>query len=73
MIKGGNKLKNNIKLYREKMGISQEKLARLVDISLSQLRNIEKDRTEKPSIEVAIKIKRALNVNDIEELFIIED
>lgn len=66
-------MRNNIKQYRKKMNYSQEKLANLIGISLTQLRNIETGRTETPNIETAIKIKRALNVVDIEELFIIED
>lgn len=66
-------MKNNIKLYRELNGITQEDLARKIDISLTQLRNIEKNRTKNPSIEIAIKLKRALHVENIEELFIIDD
>lgn len=66
-------MKNKIKEYRKKNNYSQQKLATIIDISLSQLRNIETGRTETPNIETAIKIKRALNVQDIEELFNIDE
>lgn len=64
---------NKIEEIRKEKKITQEELARKINISLSQLRNIEKGRTANPSIEVCIKIKRALDIKDIEELFIIEE
>lgn len=65
-------MKVYIDVYRKKNNLSQEKLARIVDISLSQMRNIEKGRAQ-CTIENAIKIKRALKVDDIEKLFSIDE
>lgn len=63
---------NKVKEYRQKMGFSQQKLANIVGISITTLRNIENERNENTTIEIAIKLKRAFNIQDIEELFTIE-
>lgn len=63
-------MQNKIKEYRKKLNITQLQLAFIVDCAESEIRNIEKNRTI-PNIEIAIKIKKALNVKDIEDLFII--
>lgn len=65
-------MKVYIDIYRKQLNITQEKLSRMIDISLTQMRNIEKGRAQ-CSIETAIKIKRALGVNNIEELFNIDE
>ncbi len=59
---------NNLKKIRTKKEITQQELATYADISLSQLRNIENNRSI-PTIVIALKIKKALNVKNIEELF----
>lgn len=61
-------MKNNMKKVRIEKGMTQEDLSRITDTSLTQIRNIENGRSI-PSVLTAIKIKKALNVNNIEELF----
>lgn len=57
----------NIKRLRRRRKLSQEKLARLTDISLNTLTKIESGFTKKPSIETVIKLAKALNIS-IDEL-----
>lgn len=59
---GGDSL--NIKEKREQLGISQKELAEKADISQSFLCDIEQGRS-KPSIDTALKIAEALNIDDI--------
>ena len=59
---GGDNL--NIKEKREQLGISQKELAEKVGISQSFLCDIEQGRS-KPSIDTALKIAEALNIDDI--------
>lgn len=58
--------KNNIakivKQLREKTGLSQEKLARLSDVSNNTIINIEAGKQNNPTIETLKKIARALEV-----------
>ena len=54
----------NIKERREQLGISQKELAEKADISQSFLCDIEQGRS-KPSIDTALKIAKALDVDDI--------
>ena len=54
----------NIKERREQLGISQKELAEKVGISKSFLCDIEQGRS-KPSIDTALKIAEALNIDDI--------
>jgi len=58
--------KNNIakivKRLREKTGLSQEKLARLADVSNNTLINIEAGKQNNPTIETLKKIAKALEV-----------
>lgn len=60
-------MNNKIKIIREKLNITQEKLAQICEISYSTIRNIENDRTN-PSLEIAYKIANALKEN-IEKVF----
>ena len=62
-----NKLAKTVKRLREKMGISQEKLARLADVSNNTIINIEAGKQNNPTIETLRKIAKALNV-PIEDL-----
>lgn len=63
--------KNNIakivKRLREKTGLSQEKLARLADVSNNTIINIEAGKQDNPTIETLKKIAKALNM-PIEDL-----
>lgn len=52
----------NILMRRKKLGIAREKIAKQCGISLSQLYRIEND-IHSPSINVFIKIAKALNVS----------
>jgi transcriptional regulator with XRE-family HTH domain len=62
-----NNIAKTIKRLREKMGISQEKLARLADVSNNTIINIEAGKQGNPTIETLKKIAKALNV-EIQEL-----
>ena len=57
---------DNIRQYRAKQRISQEKLSAMTDISQQHISNIENELVN-PSIEVLLKISTALNVtlNDL--------
>lgn len=58
---------NKIKSLREKLGLSQEKLARLADVSNNTIINIEAGKQQNPTVETIKKIAKALNVS-VEEL-----
>ena len=53
----------NIRALRQKRKLSQEKLARLTDISLNTLTKIESGFTKRPSIQTIHKIAKALVVS----------
>lgn len=54
----------NIKERREKMGITQKELAEKAGISTTFMCDIEQGRNN-PSIDVAIRLAKALKVKDI--------
>ena len=56
-----NNIAKTVKRLREKAGLSQEKLARLADVSNNTLINIEAGKQDNPTIETLKKIARALN------------
>ena len=62
-----NNIAKTVKRLREKAGLSQEKLARLADVSNNTLINIEAGKQDNPTIENLKKIATALNV-PIEDL-----
>jgi len=53
----------NIRALRQKRKLSQEKLARLTNISLNTLTKIESGFTKRPSIQTIHKIAKALGVS----------
>lgn len=53
----------NIRKIRQQKKLSQERLARLTDISLNTLTKIESGFTKKPSIQTIHKIAKALGVS----------
>jgi len=53
---------DNIRRIRKKKGLSQEKLARLADISLNTLTKIESGYAKKPIIQTVVKLAKALDV-----------
>lgn len=56
-------IRKNIKKLRQQRKLSQEKLARLTDISLNTLTKIESGFTKRPSIQTIKKIADALKVS----------
>ncbi|MBC8179865.1 helix-turn-helix transcriptional regulator [candidate division KSB1 bacterium] len=52
-----------MKKYRAKLGISQDKLSKLADITFHTITKIESGATPNPGIETVIKIANALNVS----------
>jgi transcriptional regulator with XRE-family HTH domain len=56
-------LGKNIKELRQKRKLSQEKLARLTNISLNTLTKIESGFTKRPSIQTIHKIAKALGIS----------
>lgn len=52
-----------IKKYRKKLGITQEKLAELLDISPRQMQRIENGSSE-TSLKTLKKIIKVLNISD---------
>jgi len=57
----------NIKKYREKKGISQDKLSKLAGVTLHTITKIESGATSDPRIETVKKIADALGVS-VDEL-----
>lgn len=55
-----------LKEYREKKGITQEQLAREINVSTRTIQNIE--RTNKTYVNIAIKISKVLGYT-VEEIF----
>lgn len=55
-------LGKTVKKLREKMGLSQEKLARLADVSNNTVINIEAGKQDNPTIETLKKVANALQV-----------
>lgn len=53
----------NIKKYRNKLGISQDKLSKIAGVTLHTLTKIEIGATPDPRIETLKKIARGLNVS----------
>jgi transcriptional regulator with XRE-family HTH domain len=58
-----NNLAKTVKRLREKMGISQEKLARIADVSNNTIINIEAGKQDNPTIDTVKKIANALEVS----------
>ena len=53
----------NIKKYRQKLGISQDKLSRLADIAYNVIIKIKSGATPNPTIETMAKIAKGLGVS----------
>ena len=62
-----NNIARTVKRLREKAGLSQEKLARLADVSNNTLINIEAGKQDNPTIDTLKKVAKALSV-PIEDL-----
>jgi putative transcriptional regulator len=53
-------MKNNIKIYREKLGISQGSLAESLNVSRQTINSIENGKFD-PSLTLAIKLTKFFN------------
>lgn len=60
--------RNNIKDLRMKLEITQEDLAKKTNLAFKSIYNIESGKSV-PTIITANKIKNALNVKNIEDVF----
>jgi len=58
-----SKITKNIKKLRQEMGISQDRLSKLADLSLNTIVNIEAGNNPNPTIETLQKIANALGVS----------
>ena len=56
-------LAKNIKKYRNKLGISQDKLSKFANVTLHTLTKIESGATADPRIETVNRIANALGVS----------
>ncbi|MCD6539279.1 MAG: helix-turn-helix transcriptional regulator [Candidatus Omnitrophica bacterium] len=63
MSKTKSTIGKNIKKYREKLGIPQDKLSKLAGITLHTITKIESGATPDPRIGTVKKIAKALNVS----------
>lgn len=57
------RIAKNIKKYRRKLGISQDKLSKLADIAYNVIIKIESGATLNPTIETIAKIAKGLGVS----------
>ena len=62
MSKDISTIATNIKKYRDKLGVSQDKLSKLAGVTLHTLTKIETGATTDPRIETLKKIAMGLNV-----------
>ena len=53
----------NIKKYRAKLGISQDKLSKIADVTYNTIIKIESGVTSNPRVETLKSIANALNVS----------
>lgn len=56
-------ISKNIKKYRQKLGLSQDQIARKADIPYSTYLKIESGYTPNPSIQTIVNITEALNIS----------
>jgi len=57
-----SKIADNIKKYRSKLGISQDRLSKLADVTYNTIIKIESGANINPTIETLSKIAKALDV-----------
>lgn len=67
MSKEKSTIAENIKKYRNKLGISQDQLSKKADLAFHTIAKIEAGSTPNPTIDTVKKIAKALNV-PIEDL-----
>ena len=54
---------NNIKKYRQKLGISQDRLSKMADVTYNTIIKIESGGSQNPIIDTLSKIAKALSVS----------
>lgn len=59
---GKSVIASNIKKYRNKMSISQDRLSKLADVTYNTIIKIESGANKNPTVETISKIAKALNV-----------
>ncbi len=64
-------MKTKIKEYRKKLSMTQEDLANKVEVTRQTINALEQGRYN-PSLELAHKIKKALKLQYIEEVFMLK-
>jgi len=62
-----SKIADNMKKYRSKLGISQDKLSKLADVTYNTIIKIESGANINPTIDTLKKIAKALEVS-VDEL-----
>jgi transcriptional regulator with XRE-family HTH domain len=62
-----SKISENIKKYRNKIGVSQDRLSKLADVTYNTIIKIESGANTNPTIDTISKIAKALNVS-VDEL-----
>ena len=64
-----NMVEYNIKLYREKKGLSQEELSRLIGINKKFITNLENGKyTKAENLKILVLISKQLDI-EIQDLF----
>ncbi|KKQ46553.1 hypothetical protein A3H05_02360 [Candidatus Giovannonibacteria bacterium RIFCSPLOWO2_12_FULL_43_26] len=53
----------NIKKYRLKLGISQDRLSKMADVTYNTIIKIESGGSQNPTIDTLLKIAKALGVS----------
>jgi transcriptional regulator with XRE-family HTH domain len=59
---GKSKIAGNLKKYREKLGVSQDKLSKMAGITYNTLIKISSGANKNPTIDTLAKIAKALSV-----------
>jgi transcriptional regulator with XRE-family HTH domain len=54
---------NNIKKYRQKLGISQDRLSKMAGVTYNTIIKIESGGSQNPTIDTLSKIAKALSVS----------
>lgn len=63
MSKGKSTIAKNVKKYRKKLGISQDKLSKLSNVAYNTIIKIESGATYNPRVETLKQIADALSVS----------
>ncbi|MGI6326778.1 MAG: helix-turn-helix transcriptional regulator [Saccharofermentanales bacterium] len=64
-------MKNNIRDRRKKLGLRQEDIANILNVTRQTINAIENEKYS-PTLELAMKLARLFNTT-VEELFLLDD